>query len=87
MSKSITNKRFIAAAVCPQCQQQDKVFTYLEDERQWQACASCDFKQSLDELLAQRTEELPTRVNQAKLGEQPLQHETAVEVLRLMDPK
>jgi hypothetical protein len=82
------NKRFIAAAVCPACSKQDTIYTYShsEDDRKWRACASCDFEESLDQTAAS-TEELPTRVNQARLGEPALSHETAVEAVKLIEPK
>lgn len=82
------NKRFIAGAVCPQCKLADKIFIYLNDaDDQWRACASCDFEESLAEAIASQQEEIPTRVNQNRLGEQPLAHEVAVEAVKFIDPK
>ena len=87
------NKRFIAGAVCPKCKLADKIFTYLKDvdannkDDQWRACASCDFEESLAASIASQQEEIPTRVNQNRLGEQPLAHEVAVEAVKFIDPK
>lgn len=82
------NKRFIAGAVCPQCKQVDKIFVYLsDDDKKHRACASCGFQDSIDEEMASRQEEIPTRVNQNRLGEQPLAHEVVVEAVKIMDPK
>ncbi len=79
------NKRFIAGASCPACGQQDKIYTYREDGAQWRACASCDFCERFDEGVAASSAELSTRVNQPRLGEQPLAHEVEVVAVRLVD--
>ncbi|MDA8962999.1 YheV family putative metal-binding protein [Pseudomonadales bacterium] len=85
---AMRNKRFIAGAVCPQCKLADKIFTYLNDkDDQWRACASCDFEESLAEAFVSQQEEIPTRVNQNRIGEQPLAHEVAVEAVKFIDPK
>mgnify|MGYP001203581627 FL=1 len=82
------NKRFIAGAVCPQCKQADKIFVYLnDDDKKWRACISCGFEESLEQATAPPQEEIATRVNQNRLGEQPLAHEVAVEAVKLIDPK
>jgi len=79
------NKRFIAAALCPACNSRDTIYTYEQDEAKWRACASCDFNEALNEKN-NRAQELPTRVNQARLGEPVLAHETVVETVKLIDP-
>ena len=82
------NKRFIAGAVCPQCKQADKIFVYFnDDDKKWRACVSCGFEESLEQATAPQQEEIATRVNQNRLGEQPLAHEVAVEAVKLIDPK
>ncbi len=81
------NKRFIAGALCPQCQQRDKIFTYQQDSKKWRACASCDFIEPFDDTAFAGSREIPTRVNQNKPGEQPLAHEVAYEPVKLIDPK
>lgn len=78
-------RRFIAGAVCPACEQMDKVVMYDDDNHQrWRECVSCGFK---DLLVEQPVEEMKTRVNQPIVGEKPLAHETAVEVVSIIDPK
>ena len=77
------NKRFIAGATCPSCHELDKIFVYEEGGQQWRACVNCEFKESITAFTA-KTEELPTRVNQHKLGEQPLPHETPVEAVNIL---
>ncbi|MBT8140490.1 MAG: YheV family putative metal-binding protein [Gammaproteobacteria bacterium] len=79
-------KRFIAGATCPDCKAQDTVYTFLQDGQQWRACASCDMRQNI-ESLASAGQELPTRVNQPRLGDQVLAHETPVEPVTLVDMK
>ena len=87
------NKRFIAGAVCPRCGELDKVFTYqtqkvgVAELKKWRACAACDFSESLDAGYQRPVDELPTRVNQHRPGEQTLAHETAVERVRFLDGK
>tara|TARA_B100000768_G_C11200432_1_gene341516 strand:+ start:348 stop:602 length:255 start_codon:yes stop_codon:yes gene_type:complete len=80
-------KRFIAGAICPQCRKRDKVFVYYEADEKWRACSSCDFNEPFDQSDNGQPEEIATRVNQSRLGEQPLAHEVAVEVVKLIDPK
>lgn len=80
------NKRFIAGATCPQCQQLDKIYTYRDEaDKAWRACVNCGFSESIDSVAS--PSELPTRVNQNRLGEKPLAHETPIEAVKLIDPK
>ena len=79
-------KRFIAGALCPQCQQRDKVYVYFEGDEKWRACNRCDFNEPFEQNDNQKPEELATRVNQNRLGEKPLAHEVAVEPVKLIDP-
>ena len=79
------NKRFIAGARCPQCEAQDKIFTYNEAGNKWRACAQCSFVESFVERPRGVPEELPTRVNQQRVGEATLAHETAAETVVMVD--
>lgn len=79
-------KRFIAGATCSHCGTFDTVFTYEHQGNKWRGCAACDFKEKMQETIAV-AEELPTRVNQSRLDEPTLAHETKVERVRLIDPK
>ena len=86
------NKRFIAGATCPQCKLLDKIFVYLDSDDagqdiKWRACASCDFSEPFDADAVSPPAEILTRVNQNRVGEQPLAHEVAVEAVKLIDPK
>lgn len=78
-------RRFIAGVKCPTCEQMDKIQMFDDEHNvRWRECVSCGFKEKLHD---QPEQELPTRVNQNKLGEKPLAHETEVEVVQLIDPK
>lgn len=70
-------KQFIASAICPTCQQLDKIMMYTEDGVRWRECVSCGFK---DKLQTQEEvwEEIETRVNQPRQGERRLAHEVKV---------
>ena len=80
-------KRYIAGALCPQCQQRDKVFVYFEGDEKWRACNRCDFNEPYDNADNRKQDELVTRVHQSRLGEKPLALEVAVEAVKLIDPK
>lgn len=82
-------RRFIAGAVCPACEQMDKVVMYDDEQGvRWRECVSCGFRDKLVEQPPQETvEELKTRVNQPLPGEKPLAHETPVEVVSIIDPR
>lgn len=71
-------KRFIAGALCPACQQMDKIVMYDEDGIRWRECVSCGFKNKLETLPADEVKEVATRVNQPRKGEPPLPHEVKV---------
>ncbi len=38
-------KRFIAGAVCPQCQQLDKIILYVENGDKFFECVKCGYKE------------------------------------------
>lgn len=79
-------KRFIAGAVCPRCSEMDKLTMYIDETGlQVRECVSCGFNDSMDNN--EQPEELPTRVNQPRVGEQPLAHEDEVSIVQLIDPK
>ena len=81
-------RRFIAGVVCPKCEQMDKVVMYDDENHQrFRECVSCGFKELLLDQPEGEPEEITTRVNQAPVGETPLAHETAVEVVSIIDPK
>ena len=41
-------KRFIAGAVCPQCQAVDKVRSFKKDGRHYRDCINCGFEEVLN---------------------------------------
>ncbi len=76
-------RRFIAGAMCPACQELDKVVMYDEDGTRWRECVSCGFKDALNEQP--EVEEVKTRVNQPRVGEKPLAHEDEISVVSIID--
>jgi len=41
-------RRFIAGAICPACQQMDKLFVYSDADNNHCECVSCGFKDAQD---------------------------------------
>lgn len=74
------NKRFIAGAHCPSCNEIDKVFTYEKEDKKFRACVRCDFLEELN--FASKPAELGTRVNRSFE-----EREKEVRAVRLVDPK
>ena len=72
------NKRFIAGAICPECSELDKVFTYEAQGKKYRACTSCDFNEEM--RFEHHKRELETRVNQ--VAETPA---GTTQVVRLVD--
>lgn len=78
-------RRFIAGAVCPHCAKMDKLVMYDDDSgERWRECVACGMKDKIDD--AQVPEPL-TRVNQPRVGEQPLAHEDEIQIVKLMPEK
>lgn len=97
--KKVT-KRFIAGAVCPRCAEMDKLVMYLDDENnQARECVRCGYQDVMtDNGPEQRgtrqalspnpeVEELATRVNKPRPGEQSLAHEDEVQVINILSPQ
>lgn len=79
-------KRFVAGAVCPRCAEMDKLVMFRnEKDQQVRECVRCGYSDAMNENGQQ--EEITTRVNQSRPGEQPLQHEDEIQIVNLMDPK
>lgn len=78
-------RRFIAGAVCPACNEMDKIVMY-DDElgQRIRECVRCGYQAALDENG--NPTELTTRVNQPRVGEKPLPHEDEVALVRVLDP-
>lgn len=57
-------RRFIAGAVCPRCNEMDKLVIYGNEEGLFRECVSCGYKDKQAEAEAP-SPELATRVNHA----------------------
>lgn len=70
---TITQKRFIAGAVCPRCGALDKLVMFRDGGHVYRECVSCAFA---DEILAHSPTQLETRVDRAQgqteAGSEPL---------------
>lgn len=47
MKQKTTAKRFVAGAKCPQCNQQDTIVCYYEEEIFIRECVECDFREKI----------------------------------------
>ena len=74
-------KRFVAGAVCPSCQEMDKIIVLLDSQPQTRECVVCGYSDSLDENG--NITELPTRVNKPVDGEESLAYQADVQILKL----
>ena len=80
-----TIKRFIAGAVCPRCGELDKLTMYTSDAgEQVRECVRCDYSDRMTEDGP--VDELGTRVNTPRVGEQTLAHEVEVSLVKILDP-
>lgn len=82
-------KRFIAGAVCPRCAEMDKLQMYEnEQQQQVRECVRCGYQDVMTDQGPKQlsSEELSTRVNQPRPGEQPLAHEDEIQVVNILDP-
>lgn len=77
---AVTQKRFIAGAICPRCKAMDRLVVYEEDGKEFRACVSCDFVEQM--YLQSGPRELDTRVNRTE--EDKAQ---AVQTVKLVDPR
>ncbi len=84
MSTNKPLKRFIAGAVCPRCAEMDKLVMYNnEKNQQVRECVRCGYQ---DVMTDSGPEEITTRVNQPRPGEETLPHEDEVQVVNILDP-
>lgn len=62
----MTVKRFIAGAVCPRCNEMDKIRAWRDDEaeKQHRECVACGYQDEQSTNVQAQTPELATRVNQ-----------------------
>ncbi|MCP3906531.1 MAG: YheV family putative metal-binding protein [Oceanicoccus sp.] len=89
MSEQKIIKRFIAGAVCPRCAEMDKLVMYNDSNgQQIRECVRCGYSDIMtdDGPQAIDVDEVTTRVNQPRLGEEPLAHEDEVQVVSIIDP-
>lgn len=57
-------KRFIAGAVCPECQAEDTLAVYMQDGQEHVVCADCSFE------MSERDAKLKEQQNQKHAQEQ-----------------
>jgi len=50
-------KRFIAGAVCPQCNERDKTVVYQQAEDEVSECVKCGYKRFRSQLLVEEASE------------------------------
>lgn len=62
----MTVKRFIAGAVCPRCNEMDKIRAWRDEdaEKQYRECVACGYEDEQSTIVQAQSPELPTRVNQ-----------------------
>lgn len=58
----MNRKRFIAGALCPKCQIEDRIVVYDHDNQNWIECMSCGYKQSEIEAGAKPAAKTPTEI-------------------------
>lgn len=64
-------KRFVAGAVCPRCEQLDKIMVYSRDGKDYRECVACDYHEQM--RFTPPTRELETRVTpNASVEETPV---------------
>ncbi|MGK0501094.1 MAG: putative metal-binding protein (TIGR02443 family) [Oceanicoccus sp.] len=88
MSEQKPIKRFIAGAVCPRCAELDKLVMYNnEKEEQMRECVRCGYQDVMTDNGPQvlTAEEIITRVNQPRLGEETLAHEDEIQIVKIID--
>ena len=93
MSDKKSVKRFIAGAVCPRCAEMDKLVMYNNAQgQQVRECVRCGYSDVMTDQGPKASppeatpEEIETRVNQARPGEQALAHEDEIQVVNIIDP-
>lgn len=74
-----TTRRFLAGAICPRCEAEDRIQVYALDDKDYRECVACGFKDEMH--FPDTSRELPTRVQPDKsLGE-----EEAVKIIAFTD--
>jgi uncharacterized metal-binding protein (TIGR02443 family) len=68
-------KRFIAGAVCPDCQQVDKLVVYEQGNSKYRECVRCGYRQLMNgdggvEELATRVNKVTSPTNDKSVGEE-----------------
>ncbi len=89
MSEPKIIKRLIAGAGCPRCAEMDKLVMYNDtNDQQVRESVRCGYTDVMtdDGPKAIDVDEVTTRVNQPRLGEETLAHEDEVQVVTIIDP-
>ena len=90
MSSENSIKRFVAGAVCPRCAEMDKLKVHHNAlNQQVRECVFCGYQDVMTDQGPQEitSEEIKTRVNQVRPGEQGLVHEDEIQVVNIIDPQ
>ena len=69
------SRRFIAGAVCPECQKMDKIVTYKQDGEDIAECVSCGY-------VSQRPKEEDVRAVNAEKDAQGVVQVSAVKIIK-----
>ena len=69
------SRRFIAGAVCPECQKVDKIVTYKQDGEDVAECVSCGY-------VSQRPKEDDVRAINAEKDAQGVVQVSAVKIMK-----
>ncbi len=74
-TESKKTRRFIAGAVCPECQKMDKIITYKQDGEDIAECVSCGY-------VSQRPKEDEVRAINAEKDAQGVVQVSAVKIIK-----
>ncbi|UXI01531.1 YheV family putative zinc ribbon protein [Photobacterium sp. TY1-4] len=64
----MAKKRFIAGAVCPQCQQKDTLRWWQEHEMERVECVACDYSDSRAPQAVEASEQLSQQTKDQVIG-------------------
>ena len=74
-------RRFIAGAICPECQLMDKLVMYQQEDQRIRECVQCGFSEVASRSF-NSSQEITTRVNRQSTDTQ----DETIQRVRLIDP-